>query len=44
MLSTVYMLYILHVRDFHKNKYGHLGGHTVVKKRGIYAAHATHGD
>lgn len=43
MLSTLYMLYILHVR-LSQNKYGHLGGHTVVKKRGIYAAHATHGD
>ena len=41
MFSTSYIVF--YDGYFHKKKYDRLGGHTVVKKRGIYAAHATHG-
>ena len=40
MLSSAYML--IHITcGLSKNKYDHLGGHTVVKREVIYATHAT---
>lgn len=41
MFSTSYMVFYDVLLS--QNEYDRLGGHMVIKKRGIYAAHATHG-
>ena len=41
MFSTSYIVFYDVLLS--QNEYDRLGGHTVVKKRGNYAAHATHG-